>query len=206
MHQCGQAWIAGHVHHAVHAWERAMRACSCHAVHGVCTSPCELRCKARSLEVHGCICGMRRHSTWKIVCVGGVRRWNAAWIPPICMVPWGVARHVHGRLCPNFRRIEPICGFISVLDSNHAWRAEDHGATPGIAAQDLDFLGRMFPYLLPNHVHHNAACFTCLFLAHESSGHGDRRAIVLQTKAFNVRMRGDALRLGGGCHLLDPHG
>jgi len=59
--------------------------------------------------------------------------------------------------------------------------------------------------LLADHVDHDAARLARLLLAHEAGGHRVRGPVVAQAQALDVRVRGDALRLGRRCDLLDAH-
>lgn len=73
------------------------------------------------------------------------------------------------------------------------WRAREQQRAPG-------------HLLLADHVDDDAARLARLLLADEPGGHRVRGAVVAQAEPLDVRVRGDALRLGGRRHLLDAHG
>lgn len=58
----------------------------------------------------------------------------------------------------------------------------------------------------PDHVHHHARRLAGVLLPHKAGGERHRRSILAQAQPLDVGVGGDALRLGGAGHLLDPHG
>ena len=75
-------------------------------------------------------------------------------------------------------------------------------ARPGGSREEQSTPGHLFGL---NEVHHDAARLAGLLLAHEARRDGKRHALLVQPKAFDMGVHGNALGLGSGGDFFDFH-